>query len=279
VLVCQGRAAAHGRLAVGRFDDPVAITLLSEDERVPVRRVRDGTAPSGWAERAAFETVRASSEVVVPRAVAIDDALRERPTPQLVILGAGLDARAWRLPALSTVDVFEVDHPASQADKRARVGGLTPAARSLRFVAVDLSRERLDEALAAAGHRPELPTTWLWEGVIPYLRRAEVAATLRAVGALTTAGGRLIANYQSPSMRARVGRLVARAIAGPRSALAGEPWRSLWRPAQISSLLRDHGFAVVGDDDLSTIASRLGMPATQARSLATGRVAVADAVR
>ena len=120
VLVCQGRAVAHGRMAEGRFADPTAMTLLREDERVPVRRVWEGTVPNGWAARLAFEMLRATTEVLVPRTVAIDDAVRARLADQLVIVGAGLDGRAWRMPELAGVRVFEVDHPASQRDKRDR---------------------------------------------------------------------------------------------------------------------------------------------------------------
>jgi methyltransferase (TIGR00027 family) len=286
VLVCQGRAAADGRLAVGRFADPVAVRLLSDDERVPVEQVRAGTPPQGWAARMAFESVRASAEVVVPRTVTIDGAVREHPTPQLVILGAGLDSRAWRLPELVGVDVFEVDHPASQVDKQARVEGLT-AMGSVRFVPVDFtqtgqrgtglgSHSVLDDSLVQAGHRSDVPTTWVWEGVIPYLRRVEVAATLRSISVLSAPGSRLIANYQSPSAFGRFGRVVSRLLAGRRSALAGEPWRSLWKPYQIETLFRRYGFDILTDEDLYTLARRLTMPIAQSRSLPTGRVTVSD---
>jgi O-methyltransferase involved in polyketide biosynthesis len=112
VLVCQGRAAAHQRIAPNRFSDPTAMTMLRDDERVAVEQVRAGTPPRGWAPRVAFEIVRASAEVIVPRTIAIDEAVRDRPTSQLVILGAGLDGRGWRMTELAGVDVFEVDHPA-----------------------------------------------------------------------------------------------------------------------------------------------------------------------
>lgn len=98
-----------------------AMALLGESERVAVWRVRDGVPPHGWAERVEFEMVRASAEVIVPRTVAIDEAVRARLAPQLVIMGAGLDDRAWRMPELDGADVFEIDHPASQRDKRSRV--------------------------------------------------------------------------------------------------------------------------------------------------------------
>jgi O-methyltransferase involved in polyketide biosynthesis len=100
VLVCQGRAAADGRIAVGRFADPVAVTMLRDQERVPVDRVRAGTQPAGWTERVDYEAVRACAELMVPRTIAIDEAVRARPAPQVVILGAGLDARAWRMKEL-----------------------------------------------------------------------------------------------------------------------------------------------------------------------------------
>jgi methyltransferase (TIGR00027 family) len=230
VLVCQGRAAAHGRIAVGRFADPMAMAmaLLRDDERVAVQRVCKGVPPRGWGERVEFEMVQASADVIVPRTVAIDDAVRARLVPQLVIVGAGLDDRAWRMPELADVEVFEVDHPASQRDKRNRVGDLQPLAKSVRFMPVDFARDRLDTAVASAGHRPEVATTWVWEGVVPYLSRAEVAATVQAVSGRSAAGSRLVVNYQSPALSAAVGRLAARAMAAMarrRSPWADEPRR------------------------------------------------------
>ncbi len=54
------------------------------------------------------------------RTVILDRALAASPpVEQVVILGAGLDSRAWRLDSLKDTVVFEVDFPASQAWKRA----------------------------------------------------------------------------------------------------------------------------------------------------------------
>jgi methyltransferase (TIGR00027 family) len=279
VLVCQGRAAADGRLSPDRFSDPVAISLLREDERVAVDQVRAGTPPRGRGQRLEYEMVRASAEVMAPRTITIDDAVRGGPAPQLVILGAGLDDRAFRLPELAGVDVFEVDQPASQQDKRDRAGDLRPRARSLRFVPVDFARDDLTGTLAAAGHRPELPTTWLWEGVVPYLTRVQVATTVAAVDRASAVDSRLIVNYQSPALAAAAGRVVARAMtafAGQPAVWASEPRRSSWRPAALRALLAGHRFAVGRDDDLLILASRLETPVRQRRSLRSGRVAVAD---
>jgi methyltransferase (TIGR00027 family) len=279
VLVCQGRAAAHGRIAESRFADPMATALLRDNERVAVQRVRAGVPPKDWGERIEFEMVRAISEVIMPRTVAIDDAVRARLVPQVVIIGAGLDDRAWRMPELADVEVFEVDHPASQRDKRSRIRDLQPLARSVRFVPADLSRDRLDTALASAGHRPEEATTWIWEGVVPYLRRAEVAATVQALSGRSTAGSRLIVNYQSPALSAAFGRVAARAMtamARQRSPWADEPRRSSWTPTAMSELLAGYGFSINRDADLLTLAEDLPVPSRQRRFLRTGRVAIAD---
>ncbi|MFE3638515.1 class I SAM-dependent methyltransferase [Streptomyces sp. NPDC059168] len=290
VLVCQGRAAAHGRAAGSRFADPVAVGLLSDTERRPVDEVRADTPPQGRRERAAYESVRACAEVVVPRTVAIDDALRAHLTGQLVILGAGLDTRAWRLPELARTAVWEVDHPASQQDKRARLAGAgrpprgadqggvaaePPAlARSVRFTPVDLAVDGLGAALDAAGHDPSAPTTWLWEGVVPYLTRDEVRATVAAIAARTVPGGALVVNYQTPSARAAAGRLLSRLLGG--SVASGEPWRSLWVPRRMAALLAGYGLRVVSDEDLLALARTLGSPARGRTSLRSGRVAVAE---
>ncbi|MFF8988376.1 class I SAM-dependent methyltransferase [Streptomyces sp. NPDC014983] len=282
VLVCQGRAAADGRAAVGRFADPVAVRLLRAAERTPVAEVRAGTPPQGWQARTVYEGVRACAEIAVARTVAIDEALRARASGQLVILGAGLDTRAWRLSELARTDVWEVDHPASQRDKRARLdeaaqGGALPAlARSVRFTPVDLAVDDLGAALDAAGHDPSAPTTWLWEGVVPYLTRDQVRATLAALATRTAPGSTLVVNYQAPSAKATAGRLLTRVLGS--SLTAGEPWRSLWKPHRMAALLAAHGLRVTSDDDLLTLAHAYGGPAGARTSLASGRVAVAERV-
>jgi methyltransferase (TIGR00027 family) len=295
VLVCQGRAAAHGRIAVGRFADPTALPLLRPDEREPVQRVRDGAVPAPWPQRLDYETVKANAELMVPRTVAIDDALRAHLTPQgpgfsapsagpgagsgtapqVVILGAGLDGRAWRMPELAGRAVFEVDQPASQQDKRDRATALpgTPPV----FVPVDFGRDRLGAALADAGHRAGEATVWIWEGVVPYLSAAEVAATTGEIATCSAPGSRLIVNYQTSS--ARLGRLVVRAMmasTGRSSVWAREPWRSAWTPSAMAGLLARHGFAVTRDDSLAEVAGTLGTPILHHRALGHSRVAVAD---
>jgi methyltransferase (TIGR00027 family) len=277
VLVCQGRAVADGRLALGRFADPLAVQLLRDDERHAVEQARAPELPRDVRERLVVEMLRACAEGMVPRTVAIDDAIGDAANPQVVVLGAGLDTRPWRLDALRDAVVFAVDHPASQAEARQRSAGLSPVGR-LEFVPVDLSTDDLGGALAAAGHDPAVPTTWVWEGVVPYLTDGDVRATLAKVAARSAPGSVLVVQYQTPSRTATVGRqlsrLVLRLTRSP-DPLAAEPWRSLWSPASMARLLTEHGFGVGEDEDLLTLAGRFGSPATRRLSLSNGRVAVA----
>ncbi len=279
VLVCQGRAIADGRIDAGRFDDPTAILLLTDEEQEQVEVARSGIVPQGFGERLDFERLRAVAEVMVPRTLAIDEAVTAKIGSQLVVLGAGLDGRAWRLKELADVDVFEVDHPASQAQKKSRLDRLELTAKSIRFVPVDFSRDSLPDALASAGHDRTSPTTWIWEGVIPYLTRDEVQSSVRAVAGLSAAGSRLVVNYQSRSLSASLGRRVMNSVArlaGSDNPMANEPWRSTWTPDGIKELLGRHGFRVVNDEDLATVAQRMSLTVSARHSTANGRVATAD---
>ena len=200
-MVCMGRAIAHGRTAAPKFSDPTALTLLPPEARAEVERFRAAPAPRGLRARVRHGYLQGLESMMVGRTVAIDEAIRARtPVTQVVILGAGLDGRAWRLPELSGAVVFEVDHPDTQQEKRARSGSLPSAAREIRFVPVDFTRDSLDVALTHAGHDVTAPTTWVWEGVIPYLTQAEVEATLDVVGRRSATGSRLVATYQRRSL-------------------------------------------------------------------------------
>jgi len=99
---------------------------------------------------------------------------------EVVILGAGFDARAYRMGAMTHVTVFEVDHPSTSGAKRAIVGAALPSApRHVRFVPIDFNSQPLPDAMKAAGYDPDRRTLFIWEGVTNYLTEEAVDATLR----------------------------------------------------------------------------------------------------
>ena len=237
-LVCMGRAVAHARASVPGFEDATALPLLPAELQARVARALGAAEPAGWRAKLERGYLRRQSTITALRTLAIDRAVREA-TATSVILGAGLDGRAWRLPELAGALVFEVDHPDSQADKRARVAALAQRAREVRFLPVDFARDSLADALSRAGHDAAERTLWIWEGVVMYLTPAEVEATLTVIAARSAPGSRLCILYHAPHWMLKLVGLVVRRV--------GEPLRSAFRPAQMRALLAHHGFRVVHD--------------------------------
>lgn len=99
---------------------------------------------------------------------------------QFVVLGAGLDTRAYRFaPRLHDVRVFEVDHPSTGAWKRERLHkALRRLPGNVAYVSVDFESHSLAERLVSAGFDPTLSTFFLWEGVMMYLTPAAIDETL-----------------------------------------------------------------------------------------------------
>jgi methyltransferase (TIGR00027 family) len=250
VIVCMGRAAAHGTTSVARFSDPTASALLPAEARARVERFRAGVAEGGIRGKLARTFLDRRAKMMVTRTVAIDDAVRAVASPQVVILGAGLDGRAWRMPELRDAIVFEVDHPDSQRDKQTRITTLTQAAREVRFVPVDFVRDKLDDALAAAGHDATRPTTWIWEGVVMYLTPAEVESSLAVIARRSAPASRLIIAYFCPALILHLLGFIVRRV--------GEPLRSTFTVDAMRALLAKHGFTVVRDEGLPAIGAALG---------------------
>lgn len=237
----MARAYAHGR-TLEKFSDPTALALLPEPAREQVERLRAGTPLD---DPAVGMMLEARTGMMIARTIEIDDAIRSAAHPQVVILGAGLDGRAWRMPELRETSVYEVDHPDTQREKRARIGALTQTAREVRFVPVDFTRDRLADALVGAGHDPARPTTWIWEGVVMYLTPTDIDATLDVIAACSAPDSRLVVAYIRPSPLVPMIDAVVRK--------AGEPFRSAFTADEMRALLARFGFVVVRDEDVPAI--------------------------
>jgi len=261
----QGRASmtaigtALMRAAHTRLDDPVLIDdpwadrLIRDRERSSVRAAHDGVDLETALRR------HPSYGNVILRARYAEDALAEavaRGVRQYVIVGAGLDSFALRRPAFAAdLEIFEVDHPATQQFKTSRLaecGIATP--EGLHLVAADLSETALDDALAGSAFASQAPAFFAWLGVTPYLTREANLATLAAIARCARGGGELVFSYLDqrvfdvgdwPERAQRVRNVVA---------AAGEPWVSGFDPEVLAELLRGEGLELVenlGPDELA----------------------------
>ncbi|MBV9773763.1 MAG: class I SAM-dependent methyltransferase [Gemmatimonadetes bacterium] len=180
-----------------------------------------------------------------------EDRLRDavaRGVRQYVVVGAGLDTFAYRNPhADAGLRVFEVDHPATQAVKRARLADAgVSVPESVAFVPADLASVPLGAALRGTGFDPSTPSFFSWLGVVPYLERQAIRATLESVASLP-AEATLVFDYGAPPPWYRwLTRLALRRM-GERVAAAGEPWKTFFRPAELLRELHGAGFRSVED--------------------------------
>jgi methyltransferase (TIGR00027 family) len=197
----------------------------------------------GIPESIALRTMRIDALVADACAGGID---------QVVLLGAGFDARAFRLEGLRGAIVFEVDQPATQALKRRRIGARPPRARAVRYVGADFERDALADGLKRADFAPERPSLWVCEGVSMYLSDEARRALFAAFSSLAAPGSTLLFTYISPE---NVPEVVRRKVFRQGAAM-GEPFRGMVSPADLADELRAHGWRVLEEESASGWARR-----------------------
>ncbi|MET7644314.1 class I SAM-dependent methyltransferase [Streptomyces sp. NPDC005426] len=110
---------------------------------------------------------------------------------QVVVLGAGLDSRAFRLDWPPGSVVFEVDREGVLAFKHKVLDGLSATPRATRVpVPIDLRADWVG-ALTDAGFDPAAPSVWLAEGLLFYLPTAAETYLIDMVDRLSTEGSAL----------------------------------------------------------------------------------------
>ena len=121
---------------------------------------------------------------------------------QLVVLGAGLDTRAYGPLANRNLAMFELDQAATQQAKRQAVKRARLKADHVHYVEVDFADPNWIDALIASPYDPALKTIFLWEGVTLYLSEADVRATLAAIKAHAAPGSAVVLDFYGHRMLA-----------------------------------------------------------------------------
>jgi methyltransferase (TIGR00027 family) len=155
-------------------DDPIARSLVNGVSFVLSKLVIE----SGVYERLAPGAVA----FIAARERYIDDFLKaslREGLDQVVILGAGFDTRAYRVPGIEKTRVFEIDHPATQALKLKRLKKvIDPLPDHVTFIPVDFNTQTLGERLLGGGYTEDGKTLFIWQGVTVYLAPEGVDSTL-----------------------------------------------------------------------------------------------------
>jgi methyltransferase (TIGR00027 family) len=249
-LMIARQRAAHQVLDHGSIlYDPFAMKILREDEKDVLQ----------FANKHPLASI--GRLITTARSRIAEDALSravERGVRQVVILGAGLDTFALRNPhGAQQIRIYEVDHAATQAWKRQRLGEAQIALPPwLILVPVDFERDDLGEKLVAAGFEQNLPAFFTWLGVVPYLTEDAIGRTLNYMSSIQNS--EVVFDYTEPpeafseEMRETVTKRTEQLEK------IGERWASRFEPAGMAAILRSHGFCAIEDISFQEIASRFG---------------------
>jgi methyltransferase (TIGR00027 family) len=245
-LGAAGHRAAHQVLERGFvFADPLALRILGSDAEgaIALAKERPERRPLRLfiAMRSRFAEDSAAHAI-------------EKGVRQILVLGAGLDTFAYRLERTQDMRVFELDHPATQAEKRRRLAEAQIAEpQHVSYVAHDFEGGSMTAALKAAGLDPDRAAFVLWLGVTPYLTEAAVFATLGEL-ARWPGGTEVVFDYTNPA-EAVDARNFHREMA-ERVAASGEPFRCYLDSAALHARARKLGFTDIEDLDRAALVAR-----------------------
>jgi methyltransferase (TIGR00027 family) len=185
----------------------------------------------------------------------IDDKLKEAldDIDAVVILGAGLDTRAYRLTRQVKIPVFEVDLPVNVAMKAKtvrRVLGELPL--SVRLAALDFEHDDLLTALAEHGYRTDYRAFFICEGVTQYLTEDGVRRTLEGLRAAAS-GSRLVFTYVRRNFIDGTNRYGTRTLYR-NTRQRHQLWQFGLEPDEVAGFIADYGWRLVeqaGPDELA----------------------------
>jgi methyltransferase (TIGR00027 family) len=237
------RRAAHQLVDDPRvFEDPLALTIIGKE-----------TAALLTSEPEKFETFasRHMRAFIAARSRFAEDELKAavaRGVRQYVVLGAGLDTFACRNPySASDLHVFEVDHPATQTWKRARLAeaGISVPS-SVTFVPTNFESETLADALRESDFKPDRATFFSWLGVTPYLTPEAAVATLTFIASMPAESGVAFDYAVERSSLSPLEQMALDALAS-RVVKAGEPFQLFLNSEALMGMLKAMGFRHVDD--------------------------------
>jgi methyltransferase (TIGR00027 family) len=248
-LGAAGHRAAHQVLERGFvFADPLALPILGPDADGAIALAKERPERRGLrlfiAMRSRFAEDSARR--------AIRDGVR-----QILVLGAGLDTFAYRLERTHDLHVFELDHPATQAEKRRRLAVAQIAEPAhVSYIAHDFEGGSMTAALEAAGLDSSRRTFVLWLGVTPYLTEEAVFATLGELAGWP-GGTEVVFDYTNrpEAVDESNARNFHREMA-ERVAASGEPFRGYFNSVELDARARKLGFTKIEDLDRAALVAR-----------------------
>jgi len=228
------------------FNDQVVKYLLS----TPIRMLMQSASMRKYTIKQTDAVMQGIYGAQICRTRFIDDAVLSalsQGIEQLMILGAGFDARPYRLAGASSVKVFEIDLPSVQETKKKRLQkhfGRLP--EYVTFIPIAFDAQTLESALTVTAFDLSRPVVYIWEGVTQYLSEEAVRQTITFIGT-SAPGSMLLFTY------------VLKSIIEHRSGIPGAdklldtvakqnaPWRFGLEPSEVAEFLKPFHLNLIED--------------------------------
>jgi methyltransferase (TIGR00027 family) len=183
----------------------------------------------------------------------IDDKLRSsaRDIGAVVNLGAGFDTRAYRMPAVRDLAVWEVDQRENVDTKRKRLRKAGIISPNVKLIAMDFERDDPGSALAAHGYAANKPTFFVLEGVTQYLADEGVKAMFAWL-AEAAPGSRLVFTYIREDFLTGKNRYGWET--GYKRFVVDQIWRFGINPEECPAFLGGYGWRIIEDADYGQLA-------------------------
>jgi len=245
--MAAGIRALHQRRAKQPlFDDPHALAMCGAFWR----RVVSSDCLSALVVDTLLATASGIMPLVYTRARFGEDLLEasiKDGLDQYVIVGAGYDTFSARRPDLmEKLTLYELDQAATQQSKRERMkaAGINEH-ENVRYVASDLNREKLNEALARVDFDTTHPALFSWFGVTYYLEMDSIKETLTSISSHMAPGSAIMFDYLADPRLTPCGFIRMQEDSANFVARRGEPWLSSFAPDDLPGFLGGLGYETV----------------------------------
>ncbi|MDY6934796.1 MAG: SAM-dependent methyltransferase [Spirochaetota bacterium] len=174
--------------------------------------------------------------------------------PQIVILGAGFDSRAYRFKDnIQETRIYELDIHTTQRYKiECLIKSNVDIPEQVTFVPINFAIESIEDRLSKAGFDNGKKTTFLLEGLIQYLSEGAVNAIFNAIKSISKPGSFVVFNYIIDSERLRDGYGVKEQIESINS--TGEPYKFKIKEGEINFFLEERGLQLIGHHSAEELA-------------------------
>ncbi|MCD4784568.1 MAG: SAM-dependent methyltransferase [Candidatus Eremiobacteraeota bacterium] len=187
---------------------------------------------------------------IICRTRYIDDALQsaiKSGMENIVILGAGLDSRPYRIPGINKTKVFEVDTPSVLDYKKQRIEKILGSLPShVTYVPINFNNQTLDETLEPKGLDISRPTFFIWEGVTQYITAEAIDSTLKYISK-TSPGSRAVFTYIIKSVIEGTSNLEGANVLTRMINKTKNPWIYGIEPTKTAEFLQKYNLSLIED--------------------------------